>query len=49
MVFSNTSFGELEEHNVGNPMLEPLFHACIVVYMEVLANEKELGRIALSC
>ena len=49
MDFSDTSSDELEEHNAWNPMLEPFFHAHIGVLMKVLVDERELGRIALSC
>ena len=49
MDLSDTSSDELEEHNTWNPMLELFFHAHIGVYMEVLVDEKELERIALSC
>ena len=49
MDFADTSSDGLEEHNAWNPMLELLSHAHIGIYMEVLVDEKDLGRIALSC
>ena len=48
MDFSDTSSDELEERNAWNPMLELFFHAHFAVYMEVLVDDKELERIALS-
>ena len=48
MDFSDTSSDELVEHNAWNPMLELFFHAQFGENMEVLVDEEELGRIALS-
>ena len=42
MDFSDTSY------NAWNPKLALFFHAHIGIYMEVLVDEKELGRLALS-
>ena len=39
---------ELVEHNVWNPMLGLFCHADMGIFMEALADEKVLGRIALS-
>ena len=49
MDFTDTSSDELEEHNAGNQILELFFHARDRTYMQVLVDEKELGRISLSC
>ena len=40
---------ELVEHNVWNPMLGLFCHADVGIFMEASADEKVLGRIALSC
>ena len=49
MDFSDTSSDGLQEHNAWNPVLELFCHANVGVKMEVLVDEKELERIALSC
>ena len=40
---------ELVDHNVWNPMLGLFCHAEIGTFMEALADDRVLGRIALSC
>ena len=46
---TSLSSDELGEHNIWNPMLGLLRHAHVGVSMEALLDDKDLGRIALSC
>ena len=40
---------QFDEHNIWNPMLGPLCHAHIGVFMEALSDEEDFWRTALSC
>ena len=48
-VSTASSSADIVEHNVWNPMLEPLFHVQIGGIFEIFVDEIDLARIALSC